>query len=105
MAQFAVYENPNPKTRKTYPYLLDIQSQLLDELRTTVVIPLSPVKIAGSAAISKLCPVVEIDNKSYIVMTQQLAGIDRTILGRAICDLSDYRSDIIVAVDFIISGI
>lgn len=39
MAQFKVYENPNDATRQTYPYLMDIQSNLLDELRTTVVIP------------------------------------------------------------------
>ena len=49
MAQFKVYENPNDATRQTYPYLLDIQSNLLDELRTTVVIPLSPARIAGTA--------------------------------------------------------
>jgi len=48
-AQFIAYENANPATKKTYPYLLDIQSNLLDELRTTVVIPLCPAALAGKA--------------------------------------------------------
>jgi toxin CcdB len=40
MGQFTVYENKNPRTKKAYPYLLDIQADLLEELRTTAVIPL-----------------------------------------------------------------
>lgn len=105
MAQFTAYENPNKTTKKTYPYLLDIQSNLLSDLRTTVVIPLCATKLAGKAAITKLCPIVEIEGKSFIALTQQLAGIDRHSLGQGVCDLSQYRSEIIAALDFIISGI
>ena len=105
MAQFFVYENPNRATKKTYPYLLDIQSNLLDELRTTVVIPLCPASLAGNSTISKLCPVLEIGNDRFVALTQQLSGIDRKSLGKVVDDLSHYRSEIIAALDFIISGI
>lgn len=105
MAQFWVYENLNKATREIYPYLLDIQSNLLDDLRTTPAIPLCPVEIAGKATITKLCPKVDIDGRVFIVLTQQMAGIDRKILGREVCDLSRYRSEVIAALDFIISGI
>ena len=106
MGQFTVFENPNRSTRSTYPYFLDIQSDLLQDLRTTVVIPLSPVRLAGKAAISKLCPVLEleIDGESYVALTQQLAGVDRHTLGKAVCNLTSCRSDIVAALDFIISG-
>lgn len=40
MSQFTVYANKNAKTRKTFPYLIDMQSDLLEELQTTVAIPL-----------------------------------------------------------------
>ena len=30
MAQFDVYENRNPVTKKKFPYLLDVQTDLLD---------------------------------------------------------------------------
>lgn len=105
MAQFTVYANPNRSTRGTYPYLLDIQSDLLDDLRTTVVIPLSPLHLAGKAAISRLCPVLDIDGEPYVALTQQLAAVDRNILGKTVCEVGRYRSDIIAALDFIISGI
>lgn len=105
MAQFKVYENPNEATHQTYPYLLDIQSNLLDELRTTVVIPLSPASTAGAATLTKLCPTVEIEGETFIAVTQQIAGIDRKYVGREICDLASQRAEIIGAMDFLISGI
>lgn len=105
MAQFEVYENPNRASRKTYPYLLDIQSNLLSDLRTTVVIPLCPVTTIGGDAITKLCPVLSIESKRYVALSHQLAGVDRKLLGKAVADLSRYRSEIIAAMDFIVSGI
>lgn len=44
MGQFWAYTNPNPATRDSYPFLLEIQSNLLRDLRTTVVIPLTRSK-------------------------------------------------------------
>jgi toxin CcdB len=105
MAQFFAYENTNRATQKTYPFLLDIQSNLLSDLRTTVVIPLSSMAMAGRALIAQLCPMVEINHEKYMVLTQQLSGIDRKNLGKEVADLSQIRSEIISALDFMVSGI
>ena len=105
MAHFRVYENTNSAANKKYPYLLDIQSDLLDDLRTTVVIPLGPISLTGNTVMTKLCPIVEIKSKKFVVLTQQLAGIDRKVLGKEIADASAYRSEVIAALDFLISGI
>ena len=105
MSQFTVYKNNNPKTRKTFPYLLDIQSDLLDQLRTTIVVPLGKYSVVKEQVITKLCPIVEIDSVKYAALTQQLAGIDRTLLGAEVANVSDYRSEFIDAIDLIVSGI
>jgi toxin CcdB len=105
MTQFVACENLNRTTKKTYPYLLDIQSNLLDELRTTIVIPLCPAKQMENLAITRLCPVMQINNDNYIALTQQMSGINRKALGKEVCDLSHYRSEISAALDFIVSGI
>lgn len=105
MPQFSVYENRNPATRKTYPFLLDIQSNLLDELKTTVVIPLCSLTTVAKRPITKLCPVLTINEKPYVALTQQLAGVDRRSLGPEICSLTGNRIEIITAIDFIISGV
>jgi toxin CcdB len=105
MSQFYAYNNPNPATRAQYPYLLDIQSDLLSELRTTVVIPLTPSKRAESMRLTRLNPTLVIDGKSFTVMTQEIAGVDRNQLGTQAYDLSSYRSEIIAALDFVLAGI
>lgn len=105
MAQFEVFENPNRASRKIYPFLLDIQSDLLSDLRTTVVIPLCPMAAVGGDVITKLCPVVSIDGKRFVALSHQLAGVDRKMLGKAVANLSRYRPEIIAALDFIVSGI
>lgn len=105
MGQFCAYKNPNPATRAQYPYLLDIQSDLLSELRTTVVIPLTPSKLAAPMSLTRLNPSIVIDGKYFAVMTQEIAGVDRNQLGAQAYDLLSYRSEIIAALDFVLSGI
>ena len=77
---------------------------MLDDLRTTVVIPLCPKTIANDP-ISRLCPIVRISGKDFIVLTQQIAAIDRISLGKPLADLSRYRAQIVAALDLLISGI
>ncbi len=105
MEQFYAYKNPNPATNTQYPYLLDIQSDLLNGLRTTIVIPLTPSKIVASISLSRLNPALLLDGESFTAMTQDIAGVDRNQLGAQAYDLSSYRQEIIAAVDFVLSGI
>lgn len=105
MGQFCVYKNSNSATRSQYPYLLDIQSDLLSGLRTTIVIPLKPSKIADAISLSRLNPTFILNGESFTAMTQDIAGIDRKQLGAKAHDLSAHRSEIIAAVDFVLSGI
>ena len=105
MAQFLVYTNRNAASRKAFPFFVDIQSNLLRDLPTTVVIPLcAPASFAGEP-ITRLCPVVAFDGQQYLALTQQLAGIERKRLGDAVADISGYRDVLLAAVDFITSGI
>lgn len=105
MAQFTAYENLNPASRDQFPLLLDIQANLLDELRTVLIVPLCPSETVARFAISRLNPVLKIAGSSYTAMVQDMAGMNRNQLGPAVCDLADYKSDIIAAVDFLLAGI
>jgi toxin CcdB len=105
MTQFFAYKNPNPASRKQYPYLLDIQSDLLSELRTTVVIPLVSQDLASGMTISRLNPEVKIKGEKFIAITQDIAGIDRQGLGTQAGDLTRFRTEIVAAIDFLLSGI
>jgi len=105
MGQFFAYKNANPKTRNYYPFLLDIQSDLLSELKTTIVIPLTLAKMTAPMTLSRLNPSFVLDGETFTAITQDIAGINRSQLGAKAYDLSAYRSEIISAVDFVLSGI
>ncbi|MEX0943540.1 MAG: CcdB family protein [Pseudomonadales bacterium] len=105
MAQFVAYQNSNPASREQFPWLLDIQSNLLDDLLTTIVVPLSPSESVAHITISKLNPVLDLDGDRFTAMVQDMAGVGRNQLGRELFDLSHYRAEIIAAVDFVLSGI
>jgi toxin CcdB len=105
MAQFSVYQNNNPNSNRLFPLLLDIQTDLLDELRTTVVVPLTQYESSKAKSLQKLTPCLHIDGTDYLMMTPQLAGIARKELGKEICNLSTARTDIINALDFLLMGI
>lgn len=105
MGQFRAYENTKAETRTRYPYLLDIQSDLLSELKTTIVIPLSPADTAAPMSLTRLNPSFMLGDEKFTAITQDMAGIARSQLGAQAYDLSASRSEIVSAVDFLISGI
>jgi toxin CcdB len=105
MAQFTVHRNTNPATQGTVPYLLNVQSDLIEDLGTRVVIPLYPVSAMKGEILRTLTPVFEIGGAPYIMMTPQLAGIPRKSLGATVADLSPQRDNIIAALDLLITGI
>lgn len=85
--------------------MLDIQSDLLEETRTAVVIPLGKYSVVKNQIMSRLCPIVEIEGNQYVALTQQLAGINRNLLGDEVINISKQRTEFIDAMDFIVSGI
>jgi toxin CcdB len=105
MAQFTVYRNKNPSTRSAVPYLLDIQSDLLESLETRVVVPLCATEAIRGKAIRTLMPVVEIEGEPFAMLTPQLAGIPRSELGAPIARIEQQRFAIIAAIDVLVTGI
>jgi len=104
MAQFDVYLNPNPDTYKIIPYLLDVQTELLDTLATRVVVPLVMVKEMAVAA-KQLNPKFTIKGTAVVMSTAELAGIANRSLGDKVTSLKSKRDEIIAALDLLFTGI
>ena len=104
MAQFSVYRNKNPRTKATYPYLVDVQSDLLEPINTRVVIPLTKVAALTRKPVSHLTPELSFNGDRYLLMTPQLAGISRAELGAHAGTLLEARQIILAAVDFLLTG-
>jgi len=104
VAQFAVYKNKNPRTKSTFPFVVDVQSDLLDALSTRVVVPLTKVAGLARKPVSHLTPSVEFDGDAYVLMTPQLAGIARSDLGAQAGTLNSQRDTIMGSIDFLLTG-
>jgi toxin CcdB len=104
MAQFTVYRNKNPRTKAAFPLLVEIQSDLFEDLQTRVVIPLTRVAALTKKPLARLTPVLPFAGEHYVLMTPQLAGIGRTELGPAMGNLANQRQAIIAAMDFLLTG-
>ncbi len=105
MAQFDVYRNTNPATRARIPFLLDIQSDLLDSLATRVVVPLCKTGLLKGRLAERLNPVFEVDGHELAMLTPELAGVSGKILGEPVANLAIERRAIVAALDILISGI
>jgi toxin CcdB len=103
MAQFDVYANPNPATKQTIPFLLDIQNDLLNNLTTRVVIPLYTASAMGKAA-KHLNLHFSIKRTAVIMSTAELAGVAVNSLGEKVSSLKEHRNEIIAAIDFLVTG-
>ncbi|MGU5542565.1 CcdB family protein [Aeromonas hydrophila] len=101
--QFMVYRN-NGNSR-AYPYLLDVQSDIIGELNTRMVIPLFPLEAFHGRPPERLNPVISIEGERYVVMTHEMAGVRLSQLGEEVTSVQDHRQTIKNSVDFLLDGV
>jgi toxin CcdB len=104
MPQFSVYRNKSARTKATFPLLVDVQSDLLEDLQTRVVIPLSKIASLNKRPLTQLTPILQFENDQYVLMTPELAGVAQSDLGVAAGSLTQFRDAIVAALDFLTVG-
>ena len=105
MAQFDIYANPNPATRTTVPFVVDVQSGLIDQLPTRLVMPLSRVGAGQSRLPVNLCPSVEVNGEALRLMPHLAAAIDKRLLHSPVLSIVHRASEVGSALDAVLSGI
>ncbi len=105
MEQFTLYENQNKNSKKAYPYFVDVQNDLLAELNSRIVIPLSSKKILNNINAKKMCPVVKINAAPFVLLTHQMTSVPCTFLKKKVTTLKQYRYEILGAIDLLLTGI
>ena len=104
MAQFDIYHNPDSETRHKIPYLLDVQTDLLEQLSTRTVIPLVVASKMGKVA-KKLNPKFEIEKVTVVMSTAEIAAVSGNILTDKMASLQERREDVIAALALLFTGI
>ena len=105
MAQFDVYRNPSSKTNKAYPFLVDVQNSVIDQLATRLVVPLTKNTTRNNLYMKNLTPEIEFEGETYLFLTQQLSSLPEYVLKDCIGSLAQSRELLIDAIDFAINGI
>ena len=104
MARFDVYPNPGAHASTT-PYLLDVQSNLLDALDSRMVIPLRSLEHFAKVKIpTRLTPVLSIQGKDYLLETPKMGAVPQRVLKDCVASVSDEQARITAAVDFLFQG-
>ena len=105
MSQFTLYRNENKNTKKTYPFFVNVQSDLLDELNSRIVIPLSPYEALDNKNVKKLCPIIELDEGNFVLLAHQITSVPNSLLKKEVTSLEKHRYEILAAVDLLLTGI
>lgn len=103
MAQFDVYLNPRADSRASVPYVVDVQSGVIDELPTRLVMPLS--RVAGQVRLPQnLCPLIEVEGEQLALMPHLAAPLSARLLKKPVSSIQRQAHDICAALDAVLSG-
>lgn len=98
MARFDFYRMPRGQG-----FLVDVQADILSDLRTRLVVPLRPLPEIGKP-MTRLNPTFKIDGKIFLLMPQQMAAIPFIELKERLGSLMDHRDEIVIALDMALQG-
>ena len=98
MARYDVFANPDAPG-----FLLDVQTDLLSDINTRMVVPLWPCKQAPGP-LHRLNPVFEIEETGHVMLTQVMAAIPASMLTVPVINLHDHSDAITNALDMLFHG-
>jgi toxin CcdB len=84
-------------------FVLDVQSDLLSDIDTRVVVPLLPVGEAPPVA-ARLNPVFTVEGRDHVMVTQALAAVPGGELSTPCGNLSSHFDQITRALDMLFHG-
>jgi toxin CcdB len=105
MAQFDVYVNPNAASRDTVPYLVDVQSRFLDHFTTRLMLPLLRFQAVEVGVPRRLMPRLTVRDESLVLYAHQAAAVHSKLLKKPVASLAPHASEIVEALDAVVSGL
>lgn len=104
MAQFDVYPNPSASAQHGMPYVVVIQSDLLEALATRLTMPLATEAWAGKTP-EKLCPTITVKGERLRALAHYAAPLPTRSLRQAVDNVGLQSSALVAAMDVVLSGV
>jgi toxin CcdB len=104
MPRFDVYPNPEGRSQNV-PYLIDVQSDLLSDLDSRVVIPLRSLSSFAAVKLpSRLIPTLTVLGDPFLLETPKMAAVPSRVLREPVASLQAENAIITAALDFLFQG-
>jgi len=107
MAQYDVFETTIPGLRKAFPYIVVLQSDLIEGGRNRIVAPLIPLRLAPDLA-GRLGPILRLDADGaageYVLAMLALTNMPAADLKRRTASVAACRDVITRALDLVFQG-
>ena len=104
MPQYDVYANPSRSAADGIPYVVVIQSDLLDALPTRLAMPLALLDGRLGKAPAALCPLVTVNGQRLQALGHYAAPLPAKLLRRPVANLAAHSSMLVAAIDAVLSG-
>jgi toxin CcdB len=104
MAQWDVYPNPVAASRERIPYLVVVQSDLLDMLPTRLVAPLSRTEVERGWP-RRMAPTFEVAGETLRLKPHETGVVTARALRQPVGNLRPQSHLIIDALDAVVSGL
>jgi hypothetical protein len=101
--QYDIVENLNPRTRRSYPFLVVLQSDRVSSFGSVIVAPLQ--LSVGAFDRSRIHPRAVLGGARYVALCERLAAVESATLGAVIGSAADSRYEITAAIDMLFTGI
>jgi toxin CcdB len=105
MAQWDVYPNPSPNSRAEVPYLVDVQSDLLQGVPTRFAVPLTLPRTSLGGLPPRMSPSFEVQGQALLLVPQEAGPVDARLLRRSVLSLRAESHRIVDALDAVVSGV
>lgn len=104
MPQYDVFKNPSRSAADGIPYVVVIQSDLLDALATRLTMPLA-VFNSGTKVPTALCPVIVVKGKRLHALAHYAAPLPARDLRQPVDNVTAQASALVSAMNAVLSGI
>lgn len=104
MAQYDVFTNPSSSAAEGIPYVVVVQSDLLDALATRLTMPLAVLNVATKVP-TALCPVIVVKGQRLHALAHYVAPLPAKSLKRPVDNIAAQASTLVSAIDAVLSGI
>lgn len=102
--QFDVYPNPNPVTRRAFPYVAVLQADVAVTGVDRVAAPLAP-RAATKPPAGRLVPVVSFGEGEFVLLVPGMTAISGRLLRDRVGSIARHRDAVTAALDYLFQGV